>query len=120
MKKMNPQQIHQAFAGSKIVLCKRNSSGQFYVARGLRNMVHFTIGPEGKTQLTAFLRKNNITFYELKGDDSDPEHPSWFQVLSRSNKNSKECQFLDDIDEQLKSIGKTLIPELLKVSNMSS
>ena len=32
-------------------------------------MVHFTLGPEGKTQLTAFLKKNKVKYYELRGEN---------------------------------------------------
>ncbi len=115
MKQMTPSDVKVALQGSKIVMCKRNAHGQFYVARGLREMIHFTLGPTGKTQLTAFLSKNDINYVELRGEDNDPDHPPWFQVLSRSNKNSKERKFLDEVDLQLKSIAEVLIPELLKV-----
>ncbi len=116
MKKMNPSQVGTAFGGTNIVMCKRNSTGQFYVARGLRDMVHFTLGTEGKTQLTAFLKKNMVKYYELRGENSDCNHPAWFQVLSLSKKNTKERSFLESVDMQLKTIARDLIPELMKVS----
>ncbi len=115
MKQMTPSNVKEAFQSSKIVMCKRNAHGQFYVARGLREMIHFTLGPTGKTHLTAFLSKNDVNYVELRGEDNDSDHPPWFQVLSRSNKNSKERKFLDEVDLQLKSIAEVLIPELLKV-----
>ena len=116
IKQMNPSKLQDIFHSSKVVMCKRNVAGQFYVARGLREMIHFTIGPTGKTHLSAFLNRFNIKHYEVKGDDNDQERPPWFQVLSRSKKNTRNTDFLDEVDMQLKAIGKVLIPELLKVS----
>ena len=118
MKKMNSSQVGTSFGGTNIVMCKRNSDGQFYVARGLRDMVHFTLGPEGKTQLSAFLKKHNVKYYELRGENSDCNHPAWFQVLSFSKKNTKERSFLEKVDIQLKSIARVLIPELMKVCHL--
>ena len=111
--------VTKIFTGAKIIMCKRNAVGQVYVAEGFKDMVHFTVGPDGKTRLTTFFKRHEVPFFQLKGEDSDPSHPSWFQVSSLSAKNSKDKDFLNSVDDKLKSIAATFVPELLKVCIMS-
>ena len=83
-------------------------------------MIHFSVGPEGKTQLSAFFRKHDIPFYELRGDSKDLRQPDWFKVKSRVTEGKVKRsmnEFIDEVDVSLKEVAKLIIPELLKVSD---
>jgi len=98
------------------VLCKRNDNGQFYVAQGFRDMVHFSIGPEAKKQLSKFFNDHQVEYHELKGIDSNENQPPWFRVTSRSTKSNRDIGFMETIDSHMNNIASVFIPELIKVS----
>ena len=117
IKSLKKSEIESTFTQSKILLCKRNPVGQVYVAKGFRDMVHFTVGPEGKNQLCNFLKKWSIKYYELRGFDSDMEAPSWFKVNSMPTKvEEKGSPFLHEMNSKMKGLAKVFIPHLMKVS----
>ena len=97
-------------------MCKRNDNGQFYVAQGFRDMVHFSIGPEAKKQLSTYFRDHQVEYHELKGIDSNENQPSWFRVTSRSPKSKRDNDFMETIDSHMNNIASVFIPELIKVS----
>ena len=97
-------------------MCKRNDNGQFYVAQGFRDMVHFSIGPEAKKQLSIFFREHQVDYHELKGIDINENQPSWFRVTSRSSKSNRDTDFMESIDSHMNNIASVFIPELIKVS----
>lgn len=108
--------VTEAFEGSKIILCKRNVLGQIYAARGFRDMVHFTIGNQGKTVLCKFLNSKQIKYYELRGFKSDMPSPSWFHVSSiPHNSVDSPSGFLGCMHTKMKRLGKAFIPHLMKV-----
>ncbi len=106
----------EAFNGSKIILCKRNVEGQIYAAHGFRDMVHFTVGSQGKTVLCKFLKEKEIKYYELRGFKSDMPSPSWFNVSSiPHNSVDTPSEFLCSMQTKMKQLGKAFIPHLMKV-----
>ena len=113
---MSTKNAKKAFNNSKIILCKRNEHGQFYVAQGFCDMVHFTIGPEGKKQITKYFKDHEIKYHELKGLDTIEQQPPWFRVSSRGPKAKKDVLFLTKIDLYMKNIASVFIPKLIKVS----
>lgn len=113
---MHKADANRAFKNSKIVLCKRNVKGQVYSARGFRDMVHFTVGSEGKNQLCKFLTGNSIKYYEFRGFKSDMPAPSWFDVSSMPHNSVDEpSEFLCGMQSKMKHLGKAFIPHLMKV-----
>ena len=80
-------------------------------------MVHFTVGQSGKAQLCQFFNKNEIEYHLMKGDGKGKELPSWFRVISRSIESSKNSTYSETVDQKLKTVASTIIPELLKVRN---
>lgn len=119
IKALKKSAIETTFSNSKVLLCKRNPTGQVYAANGFRDMVHFTLGPEGKLQLCKFLKKWSIKFFELRGYDSDMASPRWFNVSSMGNKtDNKSSPFLIEMASKMKLLGKNFIPHLMKVSSL--
>lgn len=118
MKSLKKSVIHANFRNAKILLCRRNVTGQVYAANGFRDMIHFTIGMEGKKQLCTFLRNNEITYHELRGFQSDTSSPNWFDVRSMPNKSSEvPDKFVSTMQKKVQQLGKLFIPHLMKVCN---
>jgi hypothetical protein len=114
---LKKSEIEASFKDSKIVVCKRNAVGQIYAAKGFRDMVHFSVGSEGKLQLCKFFRSNGVQFYELRGYKNDMPAPDWFHVVSMPT-NEVECEstFLTVMQSKIKELGSAFIPHLMKVS----
>ena len=118
---MKKADVVSMFGNSKIVLCKRNPTGQVYSANGFRDMVHFTVGSEGKKQLCTFLNQNSIKYYELRGFESDMPSPDWFNVISMPNCSTESPNdFLSTMNSKMNDLGKSFIPHLMKVRCMIS
>ena len=119
IKSLNIRTAKATFKDSRIILCKRNTDGQVYAAHGFRDMVHFTIGSEGKKQLCNFLTSHSIDFHELRGYENDMESPSWFKVQSMPHKTSEAAPpFLSSMESKMQELGKAFIPHLMKVSKV--
>ena len=113
---MKKADVVSTFGNSKIVLCKRNPTGQVYSANGFRDMVHFTVGSEGKKQLCTFLNQNSIKYYELRGYESDMPSPDWFNVISMPKSSTESPNdFLSTMNSKMNDLGKAFIPHLMKV-----
>ena len=118
---MKKADVVSTFGNSKIVLCKRNPTGQVYSANGFRDMVHFTVGSEGKKQLCTFLNQNSIKYYELRGYESDMPSPDWFNVISMPKSSTESPNdFLSTMNSKMNDLGKAFIPHLMKVRCMIS
>ena len=116
IRELKKSSVESTFNKSKIILCKRNMDGQVYAAHGFRDMVHFTIGNEGKKQLCTFFHNNSIRFYELRGYENDMESPSWFKVSSMPNKPDQAASpFLVSLKTKIQELGKVFILHLMKV-----
>ncbi len=114
---MSKSEAQSAFNNSKIIFCKRNVNGQVYAANGFREMVHFTIGNQGKEQLCRFFERNSIKFFELRGYETDMPAPPWFHVMSMPSKKEEETSpFLCNMKNKINQLAKTFIPHLMKVS----
>lgn len=117
IKSLKKNDIQSAFKDSKIIACKRNARGQVYAARGFRDMVHFTVGGEGKKQLSSFLQLNQIKYYELRGFKNDMPAPDWFNVISMPDTSREPpSEFLSTMQAKIKELGKAFIPHLMKVN----
>jgi len=119
IRSMKKADVISTFGNSKIVLCKRNPKGQVYSVNGFRDMVHFTVGSEGKKQLCSFLNQNSIKYYELRGYDSDMPSPDWFNVISMPKSNTERpSDFLSTMNSKINDLAKAFIPHLMKVCFM--
>ena len=121
IRSMKKADVISTFSNSKIVLCKRNPIGQVYSANRFRDMVHFTVGSEGKKQLCTFLNRNSIKFYELRGYESDMPSPDWFNVISMpTSSTERPSDFLSTMHSKINHLGKAFVPHLMKVCTIIS
>jgi hypothetical protein len=119
---MKKADVISTFSNSKIILCKRNPIGQVYSANGFRDMVHFTVGSEGKKHLCTFLNRNSIKFYELRGYESNmPSPDDWFNVISMpTSSTERPSDFLSTMHSKINHLGKAFVPHLMKVCTIIS
>ena len=114
------KEINTIFSKAKIVLCKRDQGGQFYVATGFHDMIHFTVGTEGRKRLKKFFDTNSVIYHELKGLGKDKTSPDWFRVHSlgqiATEHDSSKAQFLRSLTEKVTDLANVMIPHLVKVS----
>ena len=117
IRSMPKSEVNVVFKNAKIVMCKRNVNGQVYAANGFRDMVHFTLGNEGKQRLCNFLVNNSIRYYELRGYESEKATPIWFHATSLSPKSvDNKNTFLNGMKNRIEGLAKIFIPHLMKVS----
>jgi len=122
IRSMKKADVISTFSNSKIILCKRNLIGQVYSANGFRDMVHFTVGSEGKKHLCTFLNRNSIKFYELRGYESNmPSPDDWFNVISMpTSSTERPSDFLSTMHSKINHLGKAFVPHLMKVCTIIS
>ena len=96
--------------------------GQFYVATGFHDMIHFMVGPEGRKRLTQFFDANSVFYHELKGLGNDKTSPDWFRVHSlgklANEKDPSKAKFLQCLAEMVTDLANVMIPHLVKVCFM--
>ena len=114
------KEINTIFSKAKIVLCKRDQRGQFYVATGFHDMIHFTVGPEGRKRLTKFFDTHSVFYHELRGLGNDKTSPDWFRVHSlgqiANEQDPCDAKFLRSLTEKVTDLANVMIPHLVKVS----
>jgi len=122
IRSMKKADVISTFSNSKIILCKRNLIGQVYSANGFRDMVHFTVGSEGKKHLCTFLNRNSIKFYKLRGYESNmPSPDDWFNVISMpTSSTERPSDFLSTMHSKINHLGKAFVPHLMKVCTIIS
>ena len=113
------KEINTIFSKAKIVLCKRDQGGHFYVATGFHDMIHFTVGPEGRKRLTKFFDTHSVLYHELKGLGNDKTSPDWFRVhsLGQISHEQDPCKakFLQSLTVKVTDLANVMIPHLVKV-----
>jgi len=103
---------------TQIALVKRCEDGQFYVAQGFREMVHFTIGNKGRIEVTNFFQRVGIDCHVLRGFSNDRTSPSWFHVQSMPG-NSAATVLQKELHTKIRAVGLAFLPHLMRVSTFS-